>query len=792
MSSSQAAAGVSVASQGDTSSSDAPSVMAPPQPPSPIDAAAASVGSTTVKWADQALEVGAEASKTVAEGLASGTKKLVGWETATQKQGLRPMHVRVAVRVHHVAFLHPGLDSGGRATIGDKSLKWRRFSKKKARTTSPPGLLQFGSKKGSWKNPMAPKNPTGNLVRKMSDELEGVGGNGNKKSMAKRRKELEGEDGMDSSEIAEIISAEAFRLSRDGIIQHHYALNRALQQQQQSFDGQMSMYPGSVRKLGDGKSPSQSGPPGIPHSSMLSSYSAAHPEEAARYYKECAARPKGYRRLVVSSAVPTNDVPVPPPPTSPLQSPKLSGSRAQSSTDLGASKSIPWGKQMPGARGQPEKQKQIRRTSTGTWSFEKDGTTDSVGKDSKKDGAKDGKSENNLFDNVEYRYVGPPQTGPEFFQLLRSHGAATFGRYLPELACSVPNHSVGFELRKSSKRWCASTQPLVIEAPHVIWGDARDKMLSKIAEEGCPLIDSRSFEYVSNAELDDTELSESLMVCGATLWVQNADADESVSSMSKLKPNYTKGMVKAEYYGGKFVDGIKGGLKTGGKGLAKGTKETIHLAEKGTKAIEKGTKAAMGGVEKLLPIPSGSESETTTAPPMQEKEPRARKRDKLKAIFSPKRPKFGKRSKKEGDESPVPYTLLSDDIIDIRIVGFPVSVASVMVQRSMEDWTNDPLKPSELTATFIQEPSAPLLRWGVELKVTLRAVEVHPQVPRVMPRPKDVIDEELRKMKDNLRMLGKGADEVKKELQEREDEIAKEQTNVDEAIVAYGYGRDAA
>ena len=123
------------------------------------------------------------------------------------------------------------------------------------------------------------------------------------------------------------------------------------------------------------------------------------------------------------------------------------------------------------------------------------------------------------------------------------------------------------------------------------------------------------------------------------------------------------------------------------------------------------------------------------------------------------------------------------------IANFPISVASVMVQRSMEDWTNDPLKPSELTATFIQEPSAPLLRWGVELKVTLRAVEVHPQVPRVMPRPKDAIDEELRKMKDNLRMLGRGADEVKKELQEREDEIAKEQTNVDEAIVAYGYGR---
>ena len=206
--------------------------------------------------------------------------------------------------------------------------------------------------------------------------------------------------------------------------------------------------------------------------------------------------------------------------------------------------------------------------------------------------------------------IGPPQTGPEFFQLLRAHGAATFGRYLPELACSVPNHSIGFELRKpNSKRRYASTQPLVAEAPHIVWGDARDKMLSRIAKEGCPLIDSRKFEYKTNAALEETELSESLMVCGATLWVQNADEEGPNSPKSAMKPKYTKGMVKAEYYGGKMVDGIQEGLHVGVTGLTRGTRGTINAAEKGTKkafhavgkgtdAMKKGTKEAVHAVEK--------------------------------------------------------------------------------------------------------------------------------------------------------------------------------------------------
>jgi len=772
---------------------------------------------------------------------------MVGWtfenasklETATSAsaKGLRPMHVRVSVRVHHVAFLHPGLDNGGRATMGDRSGRWK-FAKKHQKQTTPPGLLQFGNKKGSWKNPKSSKN------KPFGKKEEG----GGKNNVAKKvRKDLENEGSpQDTSEISDIISAEAFRLSRDGIIQHHYALNQA------------SQHPGSARKLG-GKPNNPPAPQSNPNSSMLSPYSSSNPQEAARYYKECAERPKGYRRLVVSSAVPTSDVPIPSPPPPPTH--KMSNYSTTSSQNK-STKKVPRSADPQLRRASTSTQSSDRTpTASTTWMFEKDTNADAKEKDKKK--KYDDKNEN-LFDNVEYQYIGPPQTGPEFFQLLRHHGAATFGRYLPELACSVPNHSIGFEVRKSkSKRRCASTQPLVTEAPHIMWGDARDKMLSRIAKEGCPLIDSRKFEYVSNARLDETELSESLMVCGATLWVQNADEVEegSVSSKSSpLKPHYTKTMVKAEYYGGKFVDGMKDGLSVGVKGLEKGTKGVV----KGTKKVVKGTKDATKGMieggEKLLPIPHdrelGSTSSMTHAP-SDERKPR---RSKLKSMFNPKKVgnKLRRRTKrKSGDDGqsvdgsvasvgnddysvgsesesaakelfadedfdvnigqdeaektpkdefedftvvkPVPYVLLLDDIIDIRIVSFPdkdnviahfpISVASVMVQRSIDDRTDDPLKPSELTATLIQEPCAQQLRWGVELKVTLRAVEVKPQVPRVMPRPKDIIDEEMDKMKQRLVLLGKKPDEVRKNVQAKQEEIVKEENDLNGAIVAYGYGK---
>jgi len=161
-----------------------------------------------------------------------------------------------------------------------------------------------------------------------------------------------------------------------------------------------------------------------------------------------------------------------------------------------------------------------------------------------------------------------------------------------------------------------------------------------------------------------------------------------------------------------------------------------------------------------------------------------------------------KSSKEESNQftvvKPVPYDLLLDDIINIRVMSFPdkadviasfpISVASVMVQRSMESRTNDPLKPSELTTTFIQEPSAQLLRWGVELKVTLCAVEVKPRVPRVI-RTKVKVDDVLDQVRDKYEQLGKHPDDIKKELQKKEAQLLKEENDLNWAIVHHGYGK---
>ena len=848
---------------------------------------------TAVKWADMdqdqdhnhTIKDIEHKAASIGHEVTAGTTKLWGWtvehskiETQTAIRKLRPMHVRVAVRVHHVAFLHPGLDNGGRATIGDRNLnKWSRFGKKKKpkrTTTQPPGLLKFGSKQGSWKNPKSQPNPFEQQLAKRRES----------DNIADDNTFVDNDD--NSAEVSEIISAEAFRLSRDGIIQHHYALkNAAPQQPTSSPTTKRRSSPGTSRWSMPGrrtsspqKYPASSSPiqqqqqnqSNNLHPNMLSQYSSSNPQEAARYYKECAERPKGYRRLVVSSAIPANDVPIPSPPTYNNYDDATAGISSSRNTRKLSENDL--------SRG---------------GGHESSSSLATMGQGDKTRAQKDDHKEH-LFDDVEYQYVGPPQTGPEFFQLLRRHGAANFGTYLPELACNVPDHSIGFELRKSKSKRIgqitsttrASTQPIVVEAPHIIWGDASDKMLSKIENEGCPLIDSRKFEYVSNADLDDTELSESLMVCGATLWVQNAEEGEGdTSSTSALKPQYTKALVKTEYYGGKFIDGVE----TGMKGIGKGVTKTVLAAGEATgaaKAVEKGTKelgkVVEEGTKRLASPHHGEVVETCCSHSAQSKEHKPKKKSKVKALFSsPKRRSFPFGRKKghhdgehsvdesaissvgghdDGEESidtldtkpvpvpdtldgaavqqpklvdedahmegstvptdkptkeeekkeqeeeeftvvkPVPYVLLLDDIIDIRIASFPdrdnviasfpISVASIMVQRSMDDRTNDPLKPSELTATFIQEPCAHRLQWGVELKVTLRAVEVKPDIPRVVTRrPKDVINEEMENIKDKLLSLGKKPEDVQKTLYENKEQLMKEENDLNGAIIQYGYGK---
>ena len=131
------------------------------------------------------------------------------------------------------------------------------------------------------------------------------------------------------------------------------------------------------------------------------------------------------------------------------------------------------------------------------------------------------------------------------------------------------------------------------EAPHVVWGNAHDKMFERVIKEGCPLVDARGFEYIPDATLDEAPLSESLLCCGATLWVQNAtNGTATGKTPSPYKPR-NKGAVASEYYGGKMVDGIREGLGAGIDGVAKSTKATVKGTVKGTKIAAHGIKAGV-------------------------------------------------------------------------------------------------------------------------------------------------------------------------------------------------------
>ena len=208
-------------------------------------------------------------------------------------------------------------------------------------------------------------------------------------------------------------------------------------------------------------------------------------------------------------------------------------------------------------------------------------------------------------------------------------------------------------------------------------------MLSRIAKEGCPLIDSRKFEYVSNEALDETELSESMMVCGATLWVQNAGAEDgSGSTTSPLKPHYTKDMIKAKYFGGKVVDGIKEGLGITVEGLSRGTKATVSAAEKCTKEVAKFTTESGHSVEKGAKKSTQVPSEEHTPP----------RKSKLKSMFSPKR----KKNKPQKGRIPE-----SDDGNSITTAGNDdISVATDTLPTDFAHEDSDAVKEADVDDDF--------------------------------------------------------------------------------------------
>uniref|UniRef100_A0A7S4JZP8 Uncharacterized protein n=1 Tax=Odontella aurita TaxID=265563 RepID=A0A7S4JZP8_9STRA len=515
---------------------------------------------------------------------------------------------------------------------------------------------------------------------------------------------------------------------------------------------------------------------------------------------------------------------------------------------------------------------------------------------------------------VVYDEEGITGDGPLLASVIMESPVAKIGRYLPETACRVPQCAVGFELLNDASR-VKSTQPFVPEAPHIIWGGARDAPLKMVANDGNALVEARDLEYLTDTELDLAERTESLLVFGSTVWV---DIPPEIKKDAKTSKHYAKKINKkvgkAVKKGGKhFKKGLtvtaditrKGATattditkkganvigkaatdakKSGEKGMAdfgeKIGKATEKVDKKATSAeksstTEADTRGARGGesVEEISQGAFGDESleqvssheedviagEVSTRgskkgkklKKMFKKTARAmhlmKKKDKstiesdaeLESVYtgaSEDTDQEGLNSTMErsiesgigdedGDESnevavdiddssllpdKIPYyTLVLDDVLQLRITGFPfssclatfpISVAAILSATSMEDRVRDPRCPSEITLTLVQEPSIMEGRWGVEMRVTLRAVEVRPD-SAIAVEENPALDEKsgkwhrvkfsdkMKKFKIRLMNAGKSKEEIQAEIEAAEAKEEEEQEAREAAIVRAGIGR---
>ena len=190
------------------------------------------------------------------------------------------------------------------------------------------------------------------------------------------------EEVADPSEVSEIVAAEAFRLSRDGVIQHHFALTRSSPLRQSAADSKGGASGSKRRRPGlrRGSSPHKPGTWGDPQSDDVD-YSSL-----ARYYRECSQRPKGYRRLVVASSTRVSDISIPDPPTD-----KKADFAASLLRDSVRSKHEP-------SEGEQRREVLRKDSTNSTYAFE------SIVPDLEDEGERKDEHED-PFNNVEYQYV---------------------------------------------------------------------------------------------------------------------------------------------------------------------------------------------------------------------------------------------------------------------------------------------------------------------------------------------------------------------------------------------------
>lgn len=820
-----------------------------------------------LQWADHHMGRGVAHFVNGVYGATDGVTRVVGWTIGdanlSAKSGARsilPLHLRVSVRIHRVTFYHPSLD---------------------------PNLS----------------------MRKPKDDgrgdFEGYGGEA----------QTEAES---LSIIAAQVEAEHHRLSRDGVIEDH--ISRRTNKKKRSRDRAVE------RSVG----------------------------------------PKGERRIIMVSH---DYIPGTPKKKKKKKDHGYAFARKRGGKD-------PMSEEFEAATG---------NFFTGKWGSIKSG--------GESDGGTDGA--------VTFDDEGVTGTGPEFTSLLMHSDIARIGRYLPEVACRVPASSVSFELR-NDQRHVRSTQPILVEAPHVMWGDGRDPLLRQVADDGNPLVDARNLEYLTNTELTLAETTESLICFSSTVWVDHPpefkkhaktskdafvalknrlverehQVEKASEPLSKATQKAAHGVTKKTTKGvkaiGKALKDPIGTKKDGNKSKDKGDAKTTDKAKEAPAKVARGTKEALAkvaretkeapakavnvvqnpgalfkhdgdsntgladdsvadaestddrsdnpkkkksagkkifgkaaktlgitthlkhkkdkrgsasvggegddqsaGTLESTPSPQHSRGDGASVASEQEDEASAGSRihsahdegggsgashDENEAddnftsavLYDPKtlaeatsddddgttttkKKRFFKGAKIGADffpaptkeekeaarkqkketpivveppelKSPAPYVLVLDDVIQLRVVRFPmvddviatfpVSVASILNERSMEDRTCDPLTPSELFVSLVQEPSIEEEKWGVELHVTFRVCEVKPKTALELEEPE--VDEKGKKVPFTLKLKkttaaliakGKTKQELEEAIHAEEARAEAEQEAVEAAIVSAGIGK---
>ena len=477
----------------------------------PATAPTLATGAHELEWTDKNLGRPAALAANGVLGAAAGTTKMVGWTVGDSNlhvrsgfRSLAAMHLRVSARVHYVAFYHPSLD---------------------AEIAAPSSSSSFGG--GGGLSSSSHHGSSGG--KKVLDGVRHAIG-------------LESKGGSmdwsaeEAARLAAAVESESFRLSRDGIVEHHFARRRS-----------------SGGRAGKSSSPSRNrkatpSPDRTPRAASRPAAAAAGAGAVtAEEGRGAMATPrKDTRRASANSAVAgdsehgRDEIPTD------LDAGATSSSSIKPRKFVVASR-IPQSAEnkrtSAGETPEATLRQMIKKGKKGR-SKERDamalaasaaatasaggnvnrGATSTIGKQ-ESTVSNEGDSIGKLLAEHAAPVAFDPDNitgdGTALAGMIKTTPSAKIGRYLPEVACRVPSSSVCFHL-KGDKRHVQSTQPFVVEAPHVIFGGGRDRLIRRVAADGNPLVDARRFEYLSNNELSMSQRTESLLCAGATVWVDVA------------------------------------------------------------------------------------------------------------------------------------------------------------------------------------------------------------------------------------------------------------------------------